>query len=100
MKENLRQSAVEKLSRAAGRLYQEGAKDVYVFGSVLKQAEFNERSDVDIAVNGLVESKQRAVFSTLEEIFGDTPFDLIFLDEEIRPEVRARIQKEGVRWKP
>lgn len=100
LKESLRQSALEKLERAAAALYQEGALEVYAFGSVVRPSEFNERSDVDIAAMGVPQKKRRGVLSELENIFLDMPFDLIFLDEEVRPEVRARIQREGVLWKP
>jgi len=36
----------------------------------------------------------------LKEIFEDIPFDLLFLDEELRQEIRERIEKEGIVWKP
>jgi predicted nucleotidyltransferase len=100
LKETLRQSALERLGRAASALYREGAEDVFAFGSILKPAEFNERSDADIAVKGIPESRRHHALTSVEDIFEDMPFDLVFLEDELRPEVRARIQREGVRWKP
>jgi predicted nucleotidyltransferase len=99
LKETLRQSALERLGRAAAALYREGAEDVLAFGSILKPAEFNEHSDVDLAVKGISENKRHRVLTMLEDIFADRLFDLVFLEDELRPEVRARIQREGVRWK-
>ncbi len=100
LKESLRQRALVKLGRAASALYQEGAEDVIAFGSVLKPAEFNERSDVDIAVKGIPEHERHRILTMLEDIFADMIFDAVFLEDELRPEVRTRIQREGVRWKP
>lgn len=81
-------------------LYDEGAMDVYVFGSVLRPSEFNEHSDVDIAVKGIPDKKRVSVTVRLEEVFKEIPFDILFLEDELRPEVRERIKKEGILWKP
>jgi predicted nucleotidyltransferase len=99
LKETLRQRALVMTDRAATTLYAEGAEEVYVFGSVLKPGEFNENSDVDIAVQGVSDAKKAAVTRLLEDIFDDMPFDLVFLDEALRPEVRRRIGSEGIKWK-
>ncbi len=99
LKESLRQKALERLKSATALLYAEGAEDVYVFGSVVKPSEFNEHSDVDIAVQGISEDKKSSAQSGLEEIFGEIPFDLIFLEDALRPEIRERIRREGMRWK-
>lgn len=40
------------------------------------------------------------VMRRLEEIFNDMPFDLIFLEDNIRPEIREIIKKEVRQWKP
>lgn len=53
LKENLRQKALQRLKEAGALLYDEGAGDVYVFGSILRPSEFNEHSDIDIAVKGI-----------------------------------------------
>ncbi len=100
LKESLRQTALKKIEQAASALYREGAEGVYAFGSVLRPSEFNEHSDVDIAVKGVPENKRHQVLTMIEDIFAGTPFDLVFLEEELRPEVRTRIGKEGRKWKP
>lgn len=100
LKENLRQRALKRLKEAVAMLYAEGAKKVYVFGSVLRPSEFNEHSDIDIAVKGLPEERRSFVTGRLEEIFRQMAFDIVFLEEDLRPEVKQRIKKEGILWKP
>lgn len=100
LKENLRQKALKRLEEAVELLYDEGATDVYVFGSVLRPSEFNEHSDVDIAVKGIPDERRVPVTLRLEEIFKEIPFDILFLEDDLRSEVRERIKKEGILWKP
>ncbi|MCL4537322.1 MAG: nucleotidyltransferase domain-containing protein [Nitrospirae bacterium] len=99
LKENLRQKALQRLEQAVRLLYSEGAEDVYVFGSVLRPLEFNEHSDVDIAVKGIPEDRRVFVTVSLEGIFGEVPFDIVFLEDDLRSEIRDRIKKDGVLWK-
>ncbi|MEW6569772.1 MAG: nucleotidyltransferase domain-containing protein [Nitrospirota bacterium] len=99
LKEKLRKKALQRLEEATVLLYNEGAEEVYVFGSVLKALEFNEQSDADIAVKGIPEDKRPAVTGKLESLFKEIPFDIVFLEEDLRPEVRERIKKEGILWK-
>ncbi|WP_333654990.1 nucleotidyltransferase family protein [Dissulfurispira sp.] len=99
LKENLRQKALQRLKEAGALLYDEGAGDVYVFGSILRPSEFNEHSDVDIAVKGIPEDKRVYVTVRLEEIFKGMPFDIVFLEDDLRPEIREKIKKEGMLWK-
>lgn len=99
LKERLRQKALKRLEFAVKSLYDRGAKKVYVFGSVLRPMEFNEYSDVDIAVKGIPEDKWHSVIGKLEDIFREMPFDIVFLEDDLRPEVRERIKKEGILWK-
>ncbi len=99
LREKFRQKAVKRLNIAAKTLYSLGAEKVYVFGSVLKPELFDENSDVDIAVKGIAEDKKSTAYREVEEIFKEIPFDLLFLDEEIRPEIREKIEKQGVIWK-
>ncbi len=100
LKESLRQKALQRLKEAVLFLYDEGAEAVYIFGSVLKPLEFNEHSDIDIAVWGIAEDKRTYVTVKIEEIFREMPFDIIFLEDDLRPEIREKIKKEGVLWKP
>lgn len=101
VKERYRGNAVSKLEKAVKALYSEGAAKVIVFGSVLKPGFFNERSDVDIAVEGVPEEKRLEAEGKLVDIFADIEFDLIFLEERdsVRPEILEKIEKEGVLWK-
>ena len=98
LKERRRREALRRLGNAAELLYAEGARDVYIFGSVIKPLAFDERSDVDIAVSGLSGERYVSAVKKLEEVLGEIPFDLIFLEERVRPEVKNRIMKEGIRW--
>lgn len=99
LKEVLRHKAREMLARAAELLYAEGAEEVIAFGSVLKSGGFDDHSDVDIAVKGLADAKKLAVERKLEDIFVDIAFDVIFLEDEVRAEIREKIQREGMIWK-
>jgi predicted nucleotidyltransferase len=99
LKEALRQKALEMLVRAAELLYAEGAEEVIAFGSVLKPEGFDEHSDVDITVKGLAEEKKTSLERKLEDIFVDIAFDVVFLEDEIRAEIREKIVREGMIWK-
>lgn len=99
LRELYRQRALRKVDKVAQKLYSLGAYEVYVFGSVLKPELFDENSDVDMAVKGLTADNKYKALREVEEIFGDVPFDLLFLDEELRPEIRDRIEREGLLWK-
>lgn len=99
LKENLRQKTLQRLKEAGAMLYDAGAEGVYVFGSILRPSEFNEHSDVDIAVKGIPEDKRGYVIVRLEEIFKGVPFDIVFFEDDIRHEIRERIKKEGILWK-
>ena len=99
LKETLRHKALEMLARAAELLYAEGAEEVIAFGSVLKPEGFDEHSDVDIEVKGLGEEKKLAVERKLEDIFVDMPFDVVFLEDKVRAEIRKKIRREGTTWK-
>lgn len=102
LKERHRKNAISLLEKAVKTLYTAGAKRVIVFGSVLKPGYFDERSDVDIAVEGIPEDERLDVEGQLVDIFGDLEFDIIFLEEKesIRREILEKIEKEGIIWKP
>lgn len=102
LKERRRSLAISRLGKAVEALYSDGASRVIVFGSVLKPGSFNERSDVDIAVEGIPEGRRLEVEGELVDIFGDIEFDIIFLEERenVRPEILERIEKEGELWRP
>lgn len=99
LKERLRAKMLKRLEQVTQVLYREGAEFVYVFGTVLIEGAFNEHSDADIAVKGIAESKRASVMSMIEHVAEGLPIDVIFLEDDIRPEIRDRIMKEGVLWK-
>ena len=94
--------AMKKLRPAAEYLYREGAKEVYLFGSILHPERFTEHSDLDFAVRGLDEAKHLEIEGKLADLLGDLEFDMLFLEEElcIRTDVLKRIREEAVLWKP
>lgn len=91
--------AVEKTNEAVSLLYTRGAKAVYIFGSLLKPEFFDEMSDVDIYVEGLLPDNRKGLFTELEKIFETIKFDLFFDDDNLRPEIMDKIKKEGIEWK-
>jgi predicted nucleotidyltransferase len=94
--------ARRKLKLAVDYLYQEGAQDVLLFGSITSPEKFTEHSDIDLAVKGIPEEKHLEIEGKLEDIFGQTEYDILFLEEEkyLRKEILKRIKEEAVRWKP
>jgi len=92
--------ALERTNKAVALLYSLGAHAVYIFGSLLHPEVFDEMSDVDIYVEGLIPEKRSGLFTRLEEIFGDIQFDILFDDDAIRPDIMKKIKKEGTLWKP
>lgn len=102
LRKRARMFAISRLNEAAKILYQEGASKVIVFGSVIEEGRFAERSDVDMAVEGIPEQKRLRVEGMLVDVFGEIEFDIIFLEERdaVRPEILERIEKRGVVWKP
>lgn len=56
-RERLRAQARETAARCARRLRDLGAERVYLYGSLLRPAEFDERSDIDLVTVGLAPCK-------------------------------------------
>lgn len=94
--------ACKKLRLALDYLYREGAKEVLLFGSVIRPERFTEHSDIDIAVRGIPEERHLEVEGKLEDIFGDIEYDIIFLEEEmyLRKDILKRIKEGAIVWKP
>ena len=92
--------ALERTNKAVALLYSLGAQAVYIFGSLLHPEVFDEMSDVDIYVEGLIPEKRSGLFTRLQDIFGDIPFDIFFEDDAIRQDIMEKIKKEGTLWKP
>jgi predicted nucleotidyltransferase len=68
------------LAQVAAYLKQEGAKEVYLFGSAATGA-MRESSDIDLAVSGLAPAKFYSVAGQAEDMLG-IPLDLVDLDEQ------------------
>lgn len=77
---NLPYSYQEDIKKATQILKENGAKEVFIFGSIAN-GKFNENSDIDIAVKGLNEKDFYKVASILMfELKNE--FDLIDLDDK------------------
>ena len=77
---NLPNSYQEDIHKATTILKENGAKEVFIFGS-LANGKFNENSDIDIAVKGLDEKNFYRVASILMFEL-ENEFDLIDLDDK------------------
>lgn len=78
--ENLPHSYQEDIKKAIKILKENGAKEVFIFGSIAN-GRFNKNSDIDIAVKGLNEKKFYKVASILMFEL-ENEFDLIDLDDK------------------
>ena len=81
----------------ARRLIQDfGASKVYLFGSLLEEDLVHDRSDVDLAVEGL---EGKLYFKALREVWALLPagveLDLVLL-ERAWPGLAERVRREGV----
>lgn len=81
----------------ARRLVQDfGAGKVYLFGSLLEQDLVHDRSDIDLAVEGL---EGELYFTALREVWALLPpgveLDLVPL-EQARPDLARRVRTEGI----
>jgi uncharacterized protein len=94
----VRTQHLRRIARScAQRLVQDfGARKVYLFGSLLVEDLVHDRSDIDLAVEGL-EGKQ--YFEALREVWTLLPagveLDLVLL-ERAWPGLAERVRKEGV----
>ena len=77
---NLPLTYQEDIKKAIKILKENGAKEVYIFGSIAN-GKFNENSDIDIAIRGLKESEFYKVASILMFEL-EHEFDLIDLDDK------------------
>ena len=77
---NLPSSYQEDIKKATQILKENGAKEVFIFGSIAN-GKFNENSDIDIAVKGLNEKDFYKIASILMFEL-EHEFDLIDLDDK------------------
>lgn len=92
-----RESALKRAKEACEYLLGLGAREAYIFGSVLDPEKFHLHSDVDIAVAGLPDEYIYRVEWKVEDILGGMDFDLVYM-EYARDYILKRIKKEGVRY--
>ena len=83
----------DNIEKAIRILKEQGCAEVYIFGS-LARGDYNQNSDIDIAIRGL-ESKK--FFKVIGELLGqlELPFDLVDLDEKDNNFAQF-IQKKGM----
>lgn len=87
-----KRQAIE-IASACTKLLQErfAAKRVILFGSLAGQTPWHDRSDIDLAVEGLPEGQFFRAFSACRDLLSsDLDLDLVCL-EDVYPEMRSRI---------
>ncbi|HXW68034.1 MAG TPA: nucleotidyltransferase domain-containing protein [Dissulfurispiraceae bacterium] len=95
----LHEDARLKALSGAKYLYAQGARKVFLFGSIVKPEFFMRESDIDIAVEGIPDGKSLTVEAGLIDILYPYDFDLIFLDSKdviAREEIIEAVKRDGV----
>lgn len=72
-----------------------GAGRVFLFGSLAGDGYFHHHSDIDLAVEGMDEGQYYRAVADLLALNPDFQFDLLLM-EEIRSELKAIIESQGV----
>ena len=91
-----RAQLLERIYKAADILKARfGARRVVLFGSLAHAAWFVPDSDVDLAVEGLVDGDYWEAWRLVEEVIGDRPVDLIEI-ERAGESLRRAIERYGV----
>lgn len=93
------EEAHSKALQGVQYLYEQGAKNVLLFGSITKPELFMTNSDIDIAVEGLPDEKRFAVEGRLVDILYPYDFDLVVLDSSdavARSEIIEAALREGI----
>lgn len=86
----------QKVARQAAALLQQRfhVKNVIIFGSLLRPEHFGERSDVDLAVQGLAEQDFLAAVAAVTSLDPEISVDLVAV-EQASPTLRQHIEQEG-----
>jgi predicted nucleotidyltransferase len=94
-KEKLRQDALKTVERLKDILIRDfSVKKIVIFGSVLQKGDFDESSDIDIAVEGL---PRNAFFTALARFIMESPFEVDLKPiEDISDLLRKRISQGKV----
>jgi len=85
------------VARAAARLLKQdfGVRRVLLFGSLSRDYGFRERSDIDLAVQGLPPTSFFAAWRAIDELAKDIEIQLVDIDRAPTL-LRLRIQDTGV----
>ncbi len=91
-----REIALKRANEVCEYLCSFGAKEVFLFGSVLSD-DFRDYSDIDFAVAGLPREHIYRVEAEIERMIFGMPFDLVYL--ETAPDYLVqRIREKGKRY--
>lgn len=71
------------------------AEKVVVFGSLVDESRFHERSDIDLAAWGIPEQAYLRALGSLMNLSSEFLVDLTLV-EEARPHIRQTIESKGV----
>ena len=95
---NLRRERAWEVALQAAKLLKEqfAATEVILFGSVLNPKHFHQRSDIDLAVWGLEESRYLRALACLLDLDYQFEVDLV-MAQETRPTLLATIIATGTR---
>ncbi len=90
-----RERAWQSARRAAEVLRQFGVTQVVAFGSLTRAGMYDERSDIDLAVQGLAPDRFWDGYVQVAAVVGDFEFDLVDLDR-CAEHLRNEILRNGV----
>ncbi|MBI3762625.1 MAG: nucleotidyltransferase domain-containing protein [Chloroflexi bacterium] len=91
-----RRAAALQKARQAAQILRERftARRVIAFGSVVRDGRFDERSDIDLAVEGLPRAHYLKAWAA---ILRESEFEIDLIDlEHCPPSFRERIEREGM----
>ncbi len=89
-----RERAWASARRAAAVLHRHGAKQVIAFGSLVRQGPFDERSDIDLAVDGIAPAE---FFRATADAAAKCELELDVVDwAHASPALQGEIKREGV----
>jgi predicted nucleotidyltransferase len=71
------------------------AKEVILFGSLIRKELFHRKSDVDLAVQGLDKKFYYRAVSRLLDLDADIQTDLVMIEDAVES-LRKQIEKEGM----
>jgi len=84
------------VSQAANKLKQKySIRKIILFGSLAHKAWFNEKSDVDLAVEGLSPNNYLQAWREIEDIITDSKIDFVDMSEISDP-IKNIINSEGI----